>query len=109
MYKRPNSFAILTVTLWTCAACAAEPVDIGSRRELFVDQALIERHGGGAELQLHHPVPREIAMTFEKPWEGNASGYPTVFQDGHLFRMYYRGHRYIIDPPPLRQAPGEKH
>ena len=107
MYKRPNSFAILTVTLWTCAACAAEPVDIGSRRELFVDQALIERRGGGAELQLHHPVPREIAMTFEKPWEGNASGYPTVFQDGHLFRMYYRGHRYIIDPPPLRQAQSE--
>jgi hypothetical protein len=27
-------------------------------------------------LRLHHPTPREVAITFEKPWEGNASGYP---------------------------------
>ncbi|MDA1054365.1 MAG: hypothetical protein O3C40_28315 [Planctomycetota bacterium] len=92
--------------------CAAEqsrvhPIDVGARRELFVDQALIERLDGRAELKLHHPTPREIAITFEKPWEGNASGYPTVFQDGVVYRMYYRGHRYIIDPPPLRQAQSE--
>lgn len=86
---------------------AAEPVDIGARRELFVDTALVERLGGKAELRLHHPTPREIALTFDKPWEGNASGYPTVFQDGDIYRMYYRGHRYIIDAPPLRQAQAE--
>lgn len=86
---------------------SAEPMDIGSRRELFVDQTLIERLEGKAELKLHHPAPQEVALTFEKPWEGNASGYPTVFQDGDIYRMYYRGHRYIIDPPPLRQAQAE--
>jgi len=93
--------------VWTNFAAAADPIDIGSRRELFVDQALIERLDGRAELRLHHPTPREVAITFEKPWEGNASGYPTVFQDGDVYRMYYRGHRYIIDPPPLRQAQSE--
>jgi hypothetical protein len=46
-------------------------------------------------------------LAFDKPWEGNASGYPTVFQDGDSYRMYYRGHRYIIDNPPLRQAQSE--
>lgn len=86
---------------------AAEPIAIGNRRELFVDQALAERLDGKAELRLHHPTPREIAMTFDQPWEGNASGYATVIQDGDLYRMYYRGHRYIIDPPPLRQAQSE--
>ena len=86
---------------------AAEPVDIGSRRELFVDHALAERLEGKAALKLHHPQPREIALSFDKPWEGNASGYPTVFRDGDLYRMYYRGHRYILDPPPLRQAQPE--
>jgi len=86
---------------------AAEPIDVGARRELFVDRTLIERHDGKAELRLHHPMPREIALTFDKPWEGNASGYPTVIQDGDLYRMYYRGHRYLLDPPPLRQAQGE--
>ena len=51
---------------------AAETIDIGSRRELFVEQTLIERLDGRAELRLHHPTPREVAITFEKPWEGNA-------------------------------------
>ncbi len=86
---------------------AAEPIDIGSRRELFVDKTLIEQMDGQAELKLHHPTPREIAIEFDQPWEGNASGYPTVIQDGDLYRMYYRGHAYIIDDPPLKQAQSE--
>ena len=91
--------AVVSATL-----AAAEPIDIGSRRELFVDRALISAMEGKAELRLHSPTQREVALTFDEPWEGNASGYPTVIQDGDLYRMYYRGHRYIIDPPPLRQA-----
>lgn len=85
----------------------AESVDIGSRRELFVDETLTERTEGGVTYRLHHPTAREVAITFEKPWEGNSSGYATVFQDGSIYRMYYRGHRYLIDPPPLRQAQSE--
>ena len=83
---------------------SAEPINVGSRRELFVDYALVDKAEGKISLKLHHPVPREIALKFDRPWEGNASGYPTVIQDGDLYRMYYRGHRYILDPPPLRQA-----
>lgn len=86
---------------------AEEPVKLGSRRELFIDRSLIDQLSGKAELRLHHPTPKEIAITFEKPWEGNASGYATVFQDGEIYRMYYRGHRYILAPPPLRQAQSE--
>ena len=102
-----NRFVVLVISTFAVTVGAAEPIDIGSRRELFVDQALVERLNGRAEFRLHHPTPREVALTFEKPWEGNASGYATVFQDGDIFRMYYRGHRYIIDPPPLRQAQSE--
>lgn len=105
--KRIVSGILLTGIVAVGTASGAEPVDLGSRRELFVDQAMVERVGGRAEFRLHHPTPREVALTFEKPWEGNASGYPTVFQDGPIYRMYYRGHRYIIDPPPLRQAQSE--
>ncbi|MCA9095354.1 MAG: hypothetical protein KDA68_17865, partial [Planctomycetaceae bacterium] len=86
---------------------AAEPVDIGSRRELFVDATLIENLSDKAILKLHQPIACEVSFQFDKPWEGSASGYPTVIQDGDLYRMYYRGHRYIIDPPPLRQAQSE--
>lgn len=88
-------------------ARADEPINIGSRRELFVDLALADRVEGAAAIKLHQPVRREIAIQFDEPWEGNASGYTTVFQDGDIFRMYYRGHRYLLDDQPLRQAQAE--
>jgi hypothetical protein len=72
-------------------ACAADaPLDIGSRRELFVDDALVEKLTGKAELQLHHPVPQEIAIVHDAPWEGSGSGYHSIFKDGNLYRMYYK-------------------
>ena len=82
-------------------------INVAGRRELFVDRALIETLGGKAELRLHRPTEREIALPFDKPWEGNASGYATVIQDGDRYRLYYRGHRYLLDAPPLRQAQPE--
>jgi hypothetical protein len=64
-------------------------VAIGSRRELLVDEALIERMEGVA-LTMHQPVAREVSIVCDAPWEGNTSAYYTIFQDGDLFRMYYR-------------------
>ena len=106
--KRKTRIVLLSLSVVAAGfARASEPVDIGARRELFVDRALIERFDGGAELRLHHPTPRETALAFDRPWEGNASGYPTVIQDGDLYRMYYRGHRFLVDDKPLRQAQSE--
>ena len=67
--------------------------NVGSRLELFVDDWLIDRMDG-SELRLHHPLPREISMVFDKPWEGNTCAYVTVFEDDGIFRMYYRGSHY---------------
>ncbi len=81
------------VALASASAFAAEPgapTAIGSRRELFVDDALIERLSGGAELRLHHPEPREVALVHDAPWEGSGSGYHSVFKDGDRYRMYYK-------------------
>lgn len=66
------------------------PTNLGTRRELFVDDALIERLEGGAEHRLHRPVPQEIALVHDAPWEGTGSGYHSVFRDGDLYRMYYK-------------------
>jgi len=64
---------------------------IGSRLELLVDDWLIERMVG-AQLRLHAPRPREVALRFDEvPWEGTACHYPTVILDGSLYRLYYRG------------------
>jgi hypothetical protein len=64
--------------------------DIGSRRELFIDDALIGRIAGSARQGMHHPTPHEIVLVHDEPWEGTGSGYHSVFQDGDLYRMYYK-------------------
>lgn len=67
------------------------PINIGSRRELFVDKLLIERVTGGVSYRLHHPIRQEIVLETDKPWEGNTCSYCSIFKDGDIFRLYYRG------------------
>ena len=71
-----------------------DAIDLGSRLNLMVDDYLIERMSRGAELTLHRPAEREVVFTCDKPWEGNASGNITLFQDGGIYRMYYFGFRW---------------
>ncbi len=66
-------------------------IDIGSRLELFADNYVIGKLEGKAELCLHHPVPQEVAVLHDEPWEGSACHYHSIFKDGDLYRMYYRG------------------
>jgi hypothetical protein len=95
--KRLLLFAVL---VWSGGLVhAGEPAtvcDIGSRRELFVDDFLIDRLTGAA-LQAHRPEPREVVITCDAPWEGNTSAYFTLFQDGDRFRMYYRGSHWDVE------------
>lgn len=92
--------------LATCSSFAAgwaslpvivrgEPSDdsiraIGDRRELFLDTWLIESLQG-ARLALQQPLPRELVLKFDRPWEGLYCGYETVVQDADQMRLYYRG------------------
>ena len=88
LYFKPPSFVAAVAVAAT--NLLAEPVAIGTRRELFVDDALIESLSGGARLELHEPVPREIVLEHDAPWEGTGSGYHSVFRDGDLYRLYYK-------------------
>ncbi|GAB1452708.1 hypothetical protein MASR2M47_27640 [Draconibacterium sp.] len=65
-------------------------VNIGSNRELFIDNFLIDTMVN-ARLELHHPVDEGPVLYFDKPWEGPFSAYCTIIKDGDLFRAYYRG------------------
>ncbi len=95
---RYNFSGYMYWALMTCLLCgltgsllqAAEPIEVGTRRELFVDDLLIDSLKG-ARRQLHHPVPREIAIQHDSPWEGAGSGYHSLIRDGDLYRLYYRG------------------
>jgi hypothetical protein len=79
------------------AQSAPGPLDIGSRRELLVDDFLVDRFVGAARLRLHSPERRNIALLHDEPWEGCGSGYHTVFQDGDLYRMYYKSWNHTYD------------
>ena len=71
----------------------AAGLDIGSQRELFVDDCLIASMTG-VELTLHKPEPREVVLVCDQPWEGNTSAYYTLFRDKDLFRVYYRASHF---------------
>jgi hypothetical protein len=87
--------AMTTGLTMAAVALGGEAINLGNRRELFVDQFLIEKLAGEARLQLHRPVRREIVFRADAPWEGNGSGYQSVFRDGDRLRMYYRGGHHV--------------
>ena len=89
--------AVMFALLATSIMQAAEPLDIGSRRELLVDHFLIDKTDGGAKLKLHRPVRREVVFVADKPWEGNICAHFTVFRDSDRYRMYYRGQDYDVE------------
>ena len=84
-----RAFSLLYLVL-PFSLAAAEVTDIGTRRELFVEDTLIESVSGKARLELHHPEAREIAIEHDAAWEGTGSGYHSIFRDGDLYRMYYK-------------------
>ena len=98
MLIRKEAFRLLSVLLLfailllpVVGSASDTPIRIGSSLQLFVDEFIIEEFRGGAHLRLHHPVAQEIVFTTSDfPWEGSSTAYGTVFQDGDLYRMYYR-------------------
>jgi len=76
--------ALLIATLSVGAGDLPNRVDMGSRRELFVDRFLIEKMSG-THLKLHEP---QLAALMIQP--ANNLEYGTVIKDGDLFRLYTR-------------------
>ena len=99
------TIVLLFLTLPAVAAENAPAVlDIGSQRELFVDDYLIDGLAAGAELRLHHPVPRELVLEHDAPWEGTGCGFHSVFKDGNLYRMYYKAWHLDVSDGKLSTA-----
>ncbi|HBP38778.1 MAG TPA: hypothetical protein DD640_08580 [Clostridiales bacterium] len=67
-----------------------DALKIGNRRELFVDNFLIDTLNQAA-LRMNPPTRREIVLKMDQPWESLGSGiYSVVFKDGDIYRMFYR-------------------
>ena len=80
------------------SSLVASAAEIGERRELFVEDGLIEKISGKGELRLHHPIPQEVAIDHDAPWEGSGCVYHSVFKDGDLYRMYYAAGDLHVTP-----------
>jgi len=70
---------------------SAAPINIGSRLELFADDHLIGKRSSAVTRHVHQPEAKDVVFSADAPWEGNTSGYYTVFRDGDRIRMIYRG------------------
>ena len=88
--KKNTLFALF---LFVQSLALAQIPNIGTNRELFVDDYLIEKLEG-AELTLHEPIDQGEVIRFEKPWEGAFSAYFTVIKDGDT------AHLWIATPWP---------
>lgn len=85
------TFAIgMTGLVFPSQAVASQPTPLGERLEVLWDMDRIAALNN-AKLTLHPPEMREVAIVHDKPWEGSICCYHTVFKDGNLYRMYYRG------------------
>lgn len=80
-------FMPIAVSLAVDESARPQVLDIGSRRELFVDRFLIERLDN-ATLKLQQP---QLAAPMLEP--ADSLEYGTVIRDGDLFRLYTRDAR----------------
>ena len=69
------------------AAEIPTPINLGNRRELFIDRFLVEKMEG-THLKLHEP---QLTPAMAEP--ANNMEYGTVIRDGDLFRLYTRDGR----------------
>ncbi len=64
-------------------------IEIGSRRECFFDDFLIDTEKTTAEKRLHKPVRCGTILDMNKPWEGEYTTMYSVIQVDGKYKMYY--------------------
>lgn len=87
---RARILTFLAAFLFTTISFAEEAINLGSRRELFVDSFLLASKTN-VQFVLHEPRDEGSVLPFDAPWEGQFSAYCTVIKDGDRYRVYYRG------------------
>jgi hypothetical protein len=80
-------------------AMSADPIKIRDRLELFADDFLIESISGDLTQKVHEPTPQNVVFSADATWEGNTSGYYSLFRDGDTIRMIYRGWAHQPEKP----------
>ena len=72
------------------------PAEIGSDRQLFVDDSWVA-DSTGVERVLHSPTRQSVALEPEHPWEVGGLSYLIAFPDQGKFRGWYRADPQLQD------------
>ena len=87
-------------------------INIGSRREVFWDDYLVDTAATTATRLLHHPEFAGTVLTHDSPWEGDGCTYHNIVADEGLYRMYYSaaaiGHADPSTNPPFPKSKGRR-
>ena len=82
------AIGILSFVLTPALSHADPPIDVGSKRQLFVDGLLLES-SQGAEFKVHQPLKTgETTIAPEYPWE-RLLAYGSVLKEGETYHMWY--------------------
>lgn len=76
--------------LLSYASFGQDIIYLDDKREIFVDNYLIEQIDG-VNILMHHPYDEGPVFFFDKPWEGPFCGYVTIIKDMDTYKVYYRG------------------
>ena len=89
MHSRLTILFAITLCL---SVARADPIDLGTRRELFVDDYLVDTNTfSNTALTIHSPTNRGKVFEAEPESERRYTcGYTSLFRDGDLYRYYYR-------------------
>ncbi len=89
--RRPlASLALFLVMLPPAWGESASPLDVGDRRQVFIDNRFLE-FSRGVRLHVHPPRKTgELSIAQEHPWESRRVGlYGTVLKVGETYHMWY--------------------
>ncbi len=99
-YENSAQWQPQTIELRSCdevSYAAEQPViDIGTERQLFVDDYIIDTANTDAALTAHSPVMKEEVFKTDLPWEGDNCDFYVILDDVDAdgqayYRMYYLG------------------
>jgi hypothetical protein len=98
--------SLILLACGICAARAAEPIDVGSRKQLFIDHKFVAC-SRGIELTMNTPVKmNQPVLASDAPWDGEPKAsiglYSTVIKDGDTIRIWGSGKAML----PVRMKPG---
>lgn len=68
-------------------------IAIGTKRECFFDDYLLNTEKTTAQWRVHEPIRRECVIEHDEPWEGDGCNFHNFFWDEEkqIYRLYYLG------------------